>query len=197
VGKEEVTFTATRMTLLKLTNYGTVLLNNCRVLIPLGSPEGVDGLLYILKTGTWPQVIEARCRTKNKIDILVEICLMAEWFVADRVVVGDLVAQRLEMYITQNEYTRVQATDDYVVKICGISAMVGMGALKLVMARVVARARIAAIYRGLPIIPTLNLPSEKIYVNAREFGSLVDKIAAGICAEGMLIRDSYVTNPKC
>jgi hypothetical protein len=42
-------------------------------------------------------------------------------------------------------------------KICGISAMVSMGALKLVMARVIARARIAAIYRGLPIIPILNL----------------------------------------
>jgi hypothetical protein len=169
VGKEEATFTATRMTLLKLTNYGTVLLNNCRVLIPLELPEGVDGLLYILKTGIWPQVIEARCRTKNKIDILVEICIMAEWFVADRVAVGDLVAHRLEMYIIQNEYTRVQVTNDYVEKICGISAMVGMGALKLVRARVVARARIAAIYRGLPIIPILNLQIEKIYINDPDF----------------------------
>jgi hypothetical protein len=111
---------------------------------------------------------------------------MAEWFVADRVAVGDLAAQQLELYITQNGYTRLQITDDHVEKICGISAMVSRGAQKLVMARVVARARIAAIYRGLPIIPTLNLPFEKIYMNDPDFRSLVDKIAEWICAEGML-----------
>jgi hypothetical protein len=80
---------------------------------------------------------------------------MAEWFVADRVAVGDLAAQQLELYITQNGYTRLQITDDHVEKSCGISAVVSKGAQKLVMARVVARARIAAIYRGLPIIMIL------------------------------------------